>query len=184
MSVIKVSDVSKSYNDIEVLKNINLDINEGEHIGIVGTNGSGKSTLIKIIMGLEEADKGKVEVPNIDSIGYLKQATEYNADDFLSLFSEKNNLSEFLRISKELNIDSNIDFSEERMQNLSGGEKTKLVLSYILSKNPRILLLDEPTNHVDIESVEWLISKINSFNGTVLVVSHDRYFLNETVDKI
>lgn len=184
MPVIKISDVSKSYNDIEVLKNINLNINEGEHIGVVGPNGSGKSTLIKIIMGLEEADIGKVEVPNKNTIGYLKQATDYNTTDFLNLFSEKNSLNEFLKISKELNLDSNIDFSEERMQNLSGGEKTKLVLSYILSKNPSILLLDEPTNHVDIDSVEWLINKINNFDGTVLVVSHDRYFLNKTVDKI
>ena len=184
MSVIKISDISKSYNEIEVLKNINLDINEGEHIGIVGPNGSGKSTLIKIIMGIEEADKGRIEISNKDNIGYLKQATEYDAVDFLELFSEKNSLSGFLKISKELNIDSNIDFSEKRMQNLSGGEKTKLVLSYILSKNPSILLLDEPTNHVDINSVEWLINKINNFDGTVLVVSHDRYFLNETVDKI
>ena len=85
MSVIRVSNISKSYNEIEVLKNINLDINEGEHIGIVGPNGSGKSTLIKIIMGIEEADIGRIEVPNKDTIGYLKQATEYNTTEFLNL---------------------------------------------------------------------------------------------------
>ena len=183
MSVIKLSDICKSFNERNILESINLDINEGEHIGIIGDNGSGKSTLIKIIMGVEQADRGKVEIAQ-KNIGYLKQATEYNVADFQEIFSEKSSASEFMKIFNELNIDSDIDFSKERMKALSGGEKTKLVLSSILSNNPDILLLDEPTNHVDIESVEWLIKEINNFDGTVLVVSHDRYFLNKTVQKI
>ncbi len=183
MSIIKLNDITKIYNEVEVLKSVNLDINEGEHIGIVGKNGSGKSTLIKIIMGLEDPDKGKVQILQ-KNIGYLKQATEYNASEFINIFNEKSKASEFLKLFKELKIDNSVDFSEERMKNLSGGEKTKLILSYILSQNPEILLLDEPTNHVDIESIEWLINKIKNFNGTVLAVSHDRYFLNNIVDKI
>ena len=170
MSIVKLSDICKAYNERSVLESVNLDVNEGEHIGIVGDNGSGKSTLIKIIIGVEQADKGKVEITK-KNIGYLKQATEYNDTDFMKIFNE-------------LNINSDIDFSEDRMKSLSGGEKTKLVLSSILSNNPDILLLDEPTNHVDIESVEWLIKEINNFRGTILVVSHDRYFLNKAVQKI
>lgn len=183
MSVIKVNNVSKSYGNNEVLKQVGLDINAGEKIGIVGVNGSGKSTLIKIIMGVEQPDSGKVEVSNYN-IGYLRQATEYSLKDFIDMSTDKTNISDFLKLAGELNINSEIDFDDKRLQNLSGGEKTKMALSSILASHPSILLLDEPTNHVDIESIEWLIDRINNYQGTVLVVSHDRYFLNQTVQKI
>lgn len=183
MSSIRLINVSKSYGDKQILKKINLEINESEKIGIVGDNGTGKSTLIKLIMGIEELDFGKIEIPSKETIGYLKQTTEYSLDDFISMNGE-NNISDFLRLFSELNISDNIDFSPDRLQNLSGGEKTKIALSQILASNPSMLLLDEPTNHVDIESVEWLINRINSYSGTALIVSHDRYFLNETVSKI
>lgn len=183
MSIIKLSNVSKSFNDLEVFKNVNLDINSGDKIGIVGPNGAGKSTLIKIIMGIENADTGKVEISKYN-IGYLKQATDYNLNDFINMSEDKKDISIFLKTLKELNISSDIDFTKERLENLSGGEKTKIAISSILSNNPSILILDEPTNHVDISSVEWLINKIKNYNGTVIVVSHDRYFLNEVVTKI
>ena len=183
MAIIKLKDISKSYQEKIILKDVNVDINSFDHIGIVGNNGSGKTTLLKVIMGLEEPSYGKVELAT-NNIGYLKQATEYNYKDFQNIFMDKNRASDFLKIFRELNLDTNIDFQKERMQNLSGGEKTKLVISYILSLNQELLILDEPTNHVDIDSVEWLIKTLNNYNGTLLVVSHDRYFLNETVDKI
>ena len=184
MSVIKLSDVSKSYGDKVILDKIHLDINAGDKVGIIGVNGSGKSTLIKIIMGIEDVDQGKVEISPSASLGYLKQATEYSLDDFVEMSSDKSSVSDFFKIARELNITGDIDFSNERLQNLSGGEKTKIALSSILASEPSVLLLDEPTNHVDIESVEWLINEINNYNGTVIVVSHDRYFLNQTVNKI
>jgi len=183
MSIIKLSNVSKSYADLVVLENINLDINEGDKIGVVGPNGCGKSTLVKIIMGQVTADVGKVDVSK-RTIGYLKQATDYSLEDFINMSEDKNNVSIFLKTLKELNISSDINFTKERLKTLSGGERTKIAISSILSNNPSILILDEPTNHVDILSVEWLIKKINEFNGTVIVVSHDRYFLNQTVNKI
>lgn len=184
MSIIKLNNISKSYGNQDVLKNIQLDVSSGEKIGVVGVNGSGKSTLMKIIMGEEVADQGKVEISNNAHIGYLKQATEYSLQDFIDMSSDKTNVSDFLKLSNELQIDSSIDFDDERLQNLSGGEKTKMALSSILASHPSVLLLDEPTNHVDIESVEWLIDRINNYQGAVLVVSHDRYFLNQTVQKI
>ncbi len=183
MSSIKLVDITKSYGDKQILNKINLDINGGDKIGIVGDNGSGKSTLIKVIMGIEEPDFGKIEISAKDTIGYLKQTTEYSLNDFMDV-SDENNISDFLQLFSELNINKNIDFSPERLTNLSGGEKTKIALSQILASNPSILVLDEPTNHVDIESVDWLVNRINNYNGTVIVVSHDRYFLNETVSKI
>jgi len=184
MSLIKLTNVSKSYGDNEVLRKIGLDINEGEKIGIVGVNGSGKSTLIKLIMGIENTDSGKIEISPKSTIGYLRQATEYSVEDFIEMVSEKDNISNFLKLFSELKISRDIDFSKERLQNLSGGEKTKIALSQILASSPSVLLLDEPTNHVDIESIEWLIDTIHKYKGTALIVSHDRYFLNQTVNKI
>ncbi len=184
MSIIKFSDVTKSFGDNLVFKDVNFDINEYDKIGIVGPNGSGKSTLIKIILGIENVDKGKVEISNKASIGYLKQATEYSLDDFINISRDKVNSSNFFKTISELNITDDIEFDDERLKNLSGGEKTKIALSSVLAPNPSVLLLDEPTNHVDINSVEWLIDKVNSYFGTILIVSHDRYFLNKTVNKI
>lgn len=184
MSIIKISDVSKSFGDLKLFEKIGLDINAGEKIGIVGVNGSGKSTLIKMIMGYEEPDSGKIEIAPNAHIGYLKQATEYTLDDFIKMTSDSSETSEFLKLNNELNLSHTIDFSDERLKNLSGGEKTKITLSSILATNPNVLLLDEPTNHVDIDSVDWLADRLNSYKGTLLVVSHDRYFLNETVSKI
>jgi macrolide transport system ATP-binding/permease protein len=184
MSIIKFSDVSISYDTLDVLKKINLDINNGERIGIVGANGAGKSTLIKIIMQEIKPDNGKVSISNSTNIGYLKQATEYSMEDFMNMTTARDNVSEFLKLNSELNISKNIDFTEERLNNLSGGEKTKLALSAILATNPSLLLLDEPTNHVDLDSVNWLIQRLKNYNGTIMVVSHDRYFLNQVVDKI
>lgn len=182
--IIKLSDVSKAYGDNIILDKVHLDINAGEKIGIIGVNGSGKSTLIKIIMGLEDVDQGKVEISSSASLGYLKQATEYTPEDFMKMSSDKSSVSDFLKLTGELNVSDNIDFSTQRLQNLSGGEKTKIALSSILASEPSVLLLDEPTNHMDIDCIAWLIDRTKHYKGTVLVVSHDRYFLNETVTKI
>lgn len=184
MSIIKLKDISKAYSDNVVLDKVNININAGEKIGIIGVNGTGKSTLMKIIMGEEEPDNGKIELSSGTSIGYLKQATEYTPKDFTKMTSDKTSISDFLKTTGELSVSDDIDFSAERLQNLSGGEKTKIALSSILATSPSVLLLDEPTNHLDIDGIEWLIDRIKHYRGTVLVVSHDRYFLNETVTKI
>ena len=184
MSIIKLINVSVSYNTKNILEKINLDIQNGEKIGVVGANGSGKSTLIKTIIGEIKPNSGKVELDNSTSIGYLKQATEYNMEDFINTSMEKHEISQFLKLNSELNIDKDVKFSKNRIENFSGGEKTKIVLSSILATNPAILLLDEPTNHVDMESTEWLINRIKNYHGTIIIVSHDRYFLNQTVNKI
>ncbi len=183
MQIIKITDLTKSYDDNLVLDNISININEGEKIGIIGKNGSGKSTLIKIICGEIEDYSGKVEISN-KNIGYLKQITEYTTEDFLMMCTSKEAISSFLKLNSEFNIDKSINFTKERLESLSGGEKTKIALSYILSKKPEILILDEPTNHVDIKSIDYLIEIINNFKGTLILISHDRYFLNNTVNKI
>lgn len=183
MEKIKISNLTKSYNDNIVLNNISLSINENEKIGIIGKNGSGKSTLIKIICGEIDDYTGSVKVGSGSTL-YLKQITEYKTEDFISMCSSKEDISSFLKLNSEFKIDKDINFTKERLESLSGGEKTKIALSYILSKNPSLLILDEPTNHVDIEGSDYLINLINKYTGTLIVVSHDRYFLNKTVNKL
>lgn len=183
MSVIKLKDLSKAYGDNVVLDKVNININAGEKIGIIGVNGTGKSTLMKIIMGEEDPDNGKVELSSGTSIGYLKQATEYTPEDFTKMTSDKTSISDFLKTTGELSVSDDIDFSAERLQNLSGGEKTKIALSSILATSPSVLLLDEPTNHLDIDTLEWFEHFLSSYKGTIIMSSHDRYFLDKVATK-
>lgn len=180
--VIYISNIEKQYGDKLLFKGLNLEIYDGERVGIVGANGTGKSTLLKIIAGEEYPNSGSVRVDG--KIGYLKQITEYSSADFLKLAQEPDFIKEFMEIKSRLHVSGDIDFSEERLHNLSGGEKTKLMLAEILCKRPEILLLDEPTNHMDLAGVDWLIDALELYEGTVLVVSHDRYFLNKCVHRI
>lgn len=182
MLVITLSNIEKQYGDKLLFEKFNTIIYDGERVGIVGSNGAGKSTLLKIIAGEETPDRGNVQVDG--KIGYLKQITEYTETDFLRLTENPEFIREFFEIRSKLHIDNSIDFSADRLKSLSGGEKTKLMLAGILCQNPEVLLLDEPTNHMDIAGVNWLIETLDSYGGTVIVVSHDRYFLNKCVYKI
>ena len=137
MRIIEITNLSKSFNDNLVLDNISLSINSSDKIGIIGKNGCGKSTLIKIICGDIDDYEGSVIVSD-DRIGYLKQITEYTNEDFLNMCTSKEGLSMFLKLNSEFGITKDIDYSTERLKNLSGGEKTKIALSYILSKDPSI----------------------------------------------
>ena len=175
--------VEKSYADKILFKDVNLTIYDGERVGIVGENGSGKTTLMRILCKDEVPDAGEVNI-TFKSIGYLKQITDYSAEDFYNISQDSEFIKEFMLIKSKLHIDEDIDFTPECLANLSGGEKTKLMLAKVMCKTPDILFLDEPTNHLDIKGVEWLIMALNEYNGTVVVISHDRYFLNNVVNRI
>jgi macrolide transport system ATP-binding/permease protein len=178
--LLNCKDISKDYGDKTVLKNISFDIAEGERIGLVGLNGAGKSTLVNIICGILNNDEGRLlwYKKNVN-IGYLKQEEGYSESLSLEEGSEG-----FLNISSRLGLSKLYNWDIERLKNLSGGEKTKLALAKIYSKNPDFLILDEPTNHMDYKGVEWLIRELKNFKGTVLIISHDRYFLDNTVNRI
>lgn len=180
--MITISNLEKQYADKQLFKDLDLMIYDGERVGIVGANGTGKSTLLKIIAGEVGADYGYAKVDG--EIGFLKQITEYTQEDFFTMVDSPDVLRKFLEIKSRLKINTAIEFSHDRLKTLSGGEKTKLMLAGILAKQPEVLLLDEPTNHLDIAGADWLIEALNSYEGTVIVVSHDRYFLNKTINKI
>lgn len=180
--MLEISNIEKEYADKLLFKKLNLTIYDGEKVGIVGSNGSGKTTLLRIMAGVCKPDIGTVSTN--DTIGYLQQITAYTEEDFIQISANPDVVKEFLKIKNKLHIDDTIDFNPDRLKSLSGGEKTKLMLASILSENPSVLMLDEPTNHLDQEGVEWLISTLNEYNGTIIVVSHDRYFLNNVVYRI
>lgn len=177
--------IKKAYLEQPILKTINLDIRTGERIGLVGTNGSGKSTLANIMFGTLMPDDGRLTwfKPDVN-IGYLQQSVYYTSKKFNEIFQKQDQIQDFLETASLLGVKKVNQWEGERFDGLSGGEKTKLALANILAANPNFLILDEPTNHLDYEGVNWLIQKIRAYNGTVLIISHDRYFLDETVTRI
>jgi len=178
MKMLRLSKINVIYDEREILKDVDVIVNDYDRVGIIGNNGTGKTSLFNVIV--QSIDfSGSVYCD--DTIGYMRQIGEYNYEDFVSFF---NSGSDFLKNTSEVNLDIGVNFTRERMNGLSGGEKTKLILSYVLSNQPSLLILDEPTNHLDSETVEWLIEVIRNYSGTVIVISHNRYFLNEVVNSV
>lgn len=179
--MISLSNVQKSYGDKIIFKDLSLTIYDCEKIGIIGDNGQGKTTLLKIIMGETDVEYGTVYVN--ESIGYLKQVSEFNVNEILNKLENQDFSKSFFMHLKKMGM-KHFNLDNTSLTNLSCGEKTKLALAFAFAQNPTALILDEPTNHLDMEAKKVLIDQINAFPGTVLVVSHDTYFLNNTIFKI
>ncbi len=228
--LINLTDINKFYNGNQVLKNINLTIDESDKIGLVGVNGCGKSTLIKIITGKTDPDRfterdGIVSKASKTTIGYLEQMGGLDSestviDEMKKVFSDIDNAiatmreieiemskgnnsrnDEYHRLSSwvESNDGYNTDvkikmilngmgFTENELgrtvSGFSGGEKTRLAIAKLLLEEPNILILDEPTNHLDFKTIMWLEDYLKSYKGAVLVVSHDRFFLDRVCTSI
>ena len=178
--------LSKSFGERNVLNDISFDVEKGETIGIVGKNGSGKTTLSNIIAGKISADKGKIlwHQKNV-KIGFLNQNGYFGSDEFNdSIFAKSESLGDFFEESSKLGIDTINDWNSLQLDNLSGGEKTKLSIAKIWSEKPELIIFDEPTNHMDYDGIKWLIKEISNCKNTVIIISHDRYFMDEVVEKI
>ena len=184
--VLKIQNLSKSYDGKKIFQNLNLEIFRGERVGIIGKNGVGKSTLLKIINGTEKADSGIVTVGEKVTIGYYDQ-NHKGLDEKASI------LNEFMfnyPMSEEdvRRLAGGFLFPEEdvlkTIGSLSGGEKARVTLMKLILKKANFLVLDEPTNHLDIYSREVLEEALEDYQGTILIVSHDRYFLEGIVNVI
>jgi ATP-binding cassette subfamily F protein 3 len=184
--VLEVRELSKSYDAKLLWSDVRFEIKRGERIGIIGPNGSGKTTLLRALMGEEETDTGDVRWGANLAIGYYDQ----RLDDFDPDRSILEEVSDG-RILKDQQLRDTLatmlfrgDDVHKPMGLLSGGERARVALAELLLDKPNVLLLDEPTNHLDINSREALESALSGFTGTIVCVSHDRYFLEKTVNRL
>jgi len=185
---IELIDVSKSY-DKPLFKNFSINVERDARVGFIGKNGSGKTSLLKIMAGLIPSDSGEVIIGETVKIGYFSQENEdlsgyERAIDYIKSIAEVvQTKSGYITASQML---ENFLFDEPfiPISKLSGGEKRRLSLLGVLMKSPNILLLDEPTNDLDITTLTILESYLSDFTGAVLVISHDRYFLDKVVDRV
>lgn len=190
--ILELKNINKSYGDLVLLKNFSYSFQRGEKVGIVGKNGAGKSTLLNIIQGLEPKDSGEIETGETIKFGYFSQkGLQYNEEerviDFIKNISENFPLangrtisaSQFLRIFL---FDDQTQYSP--ISKLSGGEKRRLHLMYVLYQNPNFLIFDEPTNDLDLPTLTVLENFLQNFAGCLIIVSHDRYFMDRIVDHV
>lgn len=185
MLLMSLRGICKHFGERTLLDGIDLDIRAGDRIGLVGKNGAGKTTLANIIYGSVLADAGSINYCRKGTkIGYLMQSTCWTIDQYEEMFhSEERHetLQTFNEFSSYLGIKRLDQWGQERFSGLSGGERTKLSLAYVWSSKPDLLILDEPTNHMDFQGVLWLVQELERFKGAVMIISHDRYFLDKTV---
>lgn len=178
--VIEMENVAKGY-DYLLFENVNMLVRRGEHVAIIGDNGTGKSTLLKIILGLTSVDAGAIKTANNLKIGYLSQHEfeSDNDDTLLNTIRGKVNVTE----GEARHILANFMFYGKdvfkKVKDLSGGEKIRLRWAQIVNTDYNLLVLDEPTNHLDIDAKETIEDALLDFEGSIITVSHDRYFLNK-----
>ena len=185
--VLSIEDLSKHFGSLTLFEHVDIEIKRGEHVAIIGDNGTGKTTLLKIINELESMDSGQIRLGSKVEIGYYDQEhhvlhsekTLFDeiSDDYPMLTNTqiRNTLAAFLFTGDDV---------FKKISELSGGERGRVSLAKLMLSNANFLILDEPTNHLDITSKEILEQALNDYEGTVLYVSHDRYFVNQTATRI
>ncbi|MBE6066748.1 MAG: ABC-F family ATP-binding cassette domain-containing protein [Clostridium lundense] len=219
MNLITLENISKSYSEKELFNNINLGINEGDKIGVIGINGTGKSTLLKIIAGVEVEDSGRIIKNSLINIEYLPQLPEFDAEktviqevfrgnspiikvirEYEEALEDKNsNPERIMRLTHSMDnlnawtIESEaktvltklgiMDFNV-KVGTLSGGQRKRIALAGALVNPSDLLILDEPTNHLDNETIDWLEQYLNKRKGALLMITHDRYFLDRVANEI
>ena len=187
MNILNIEHVNKIYGEKVIFDDVCCGIDSRDKIGIIGINGTGKTTLLKIIAGIEETDSGDIIKQNGIKIGYLPQSQVYPKDtkvlDYVikgCKFDEWTAKSEAKSILNTLGLTDH----DQLVEHLSGGQKKRAALARVLLEDTDMLILDEPTNHLDGEMLEWLEDFLNRYKGAVLMVTHDRYFLDKVTNRI
>ena len=187
---LQVENLTKSYGDRMLFDSVTFGVNEGDKIGLIAKNGTGKSTLLRILSGAEAPDSGNVTFRNGLRVGFLAQMPEFEKgmsimDNLLATVKpeEHEEWGHEDRIRQMLS-QLGIENPGQDVDHLSGGQIKRVALAQVLLGNPDLLILDEPTNHLDLQSVEWLENYLTRMRVTLLMVTHDRYFLDRVCNKI
>ncbi|MBS4969429.1 MAG: ABC-F family ATP-binding cassette domain-containing protein [Lachnospiraceae bacterium] len=185
--VLRVSNLSKSFPGQPLFSDLNFEIRRGERVAIIGNNGTGKTTILKILNGVVAPDGGQIELGTKVQIGYYDQEHQVLHMD-KTIFQEISDTYPYLTNTEIRNVLAAFLFTEDDVfqpiHTLSGGERGRISLAKLMLSNANFLILDEPTNHLDIVSKEILEQALRDYTGTVLYVSHDRYFINQTATRI
>ena len=184
--VLEFESITKEFSHRKVLNDLTFLIRHGERVGLIGANGAGKSVLLRLILGREEPTLGEIKIGPSVKVGYYAQ--EHETLDFdqtvIDTVRLAGNMSESHAVSLLIRYLFTYQQATQKVRSLSGGERSRLQLALLVLSGANFLLLDEPTNNLDIASAEVLENALDEFNGTVLVISHDRYFLDRTVNRI
>ena len=187
MNILNLEHISKIYGDKVIFDDISYGIHQGDKIGIIGINGTGKTTFLRILAGLEEADEGQVITQNGLRITYLPQHPQFPEGATVLSYVTQGQTDKSWNPETEAHMVLNrlgITDHEEEISHLSGGQKKRVALAAVLANPSDVLILDEPTNHLDNEMASWLEDYLNRFKGVVIMVTHDRYFLDRVTNKI
>lgn len=185
MNILSLENITKSYTGRLLLDEASFYLHEGEKVGVIGINGTGKSTLLKIISGIVEPDEGKITKANNIVVRYLPQNPVFDDESsVLKSVLDAGNGEILESDAKAMMMKLGINNFDERTGNLSGGQRKRLALVSALLLPSDILVLDEPTNHLDSYMSTWLEEKLNSYRGTIVMVTHDRYFLDLVCNRI
>ena len=188
MNIITLEQITKVYTERKLFDQTDFFLQEGEKVGIVGINGTGKSTLLRILAGEEVPDEGNVILAGHLVVKYLPQHPKYNPeDDMLSCIAGNTQGAERVEIetnAKTMLTKLGITNFEQKAGELSGGQLKRVALVETLLAPADVLLLDEPTNHLDYEMTEWLEETLRNFRGSIIMVTHDRYFLDSVCNRI
>ena len=184
-TILDVQNVSKRFGDRELFANLSFSIAEGQKVGLIARNGTGKSTLLSILTGRESQDEGAIVYRNGIRTGYLEQEPVFNPDDTVldACFNHQGDDEKIVKAKQILTRLKIADLSQP-MGQLSGGQRKRVALANALITEPDFLILDEPTNHLDLEMIEWLEGFLQRGNKSILMVTHDRYFLDRVCDVI
>ena len=189
MNLLTLEDLTISYSDNNLLDHISFYMDEGEKVGVIGVNGTGKSTLLRIIAGLEQADEGRYTLANNKVIKFLPQAPQFDDEQsiieyILSDLRSDEDYGMWQAQAKSMLAELGILNTDDNVKILSGGQRKKVAIVKALLSDADLLILDEPTNHLDSEVTQWLEDYLRGYKGAVLMVTHDRYFLDSVVNRI
>ena len=180
-----IQNLSKSFGTQTLFHNISFSISEGQRVGLIAKNGTGKSTLLSILIGKESQDEGNIIFKRDLTVGFLEQSPHFNPDDTVleACFNHNGNEEKILK-AKQILTQLKITDLAQPIKELSGGQQKRVALANVLITNPDLLILDEPTNHLDLDMIIWLEGFLSRGNKTLLMVTHDRYFLDRVCNSI